>query len=103
ARASAIAYAGLCAKAGRADGVGRTRLDLAAIALMSGDGKEARDYATSAIRSFVARGKDVDAALARSAWLRARLAEGRVDRAAVAAGLEAASVLDRAGWRRDAQ
>jgi tetratricopeptide (TPR) repeat protein len=102
ARAAATAYAELCARSGRADGVARTMLDLAAIALAANDPPAARELAARAIRSFAARKEPVNAALGRSAWLRAKLAAGDVTRSSVATGLETAAVLQQAGWRRDA-
>jgi hypothetical protein len=102
ARAATEAYARLQAGSGRGDYVATIMLDQASIALMSGDPAAAYRFATTATRSFAARGRPVNAALARAAALRAQLLEKRVARGSVRSGLEAAGVLDTAGWRRDA-
>jgi tetratricopeptide (TPR) repeat protein len=102
ARAAATAYAELCTRSGRADGVAITKLDLAAISLAAGDPDSSRQFAAAAMRSFAARNEPVNAALGRAAWLRAKLAIGDVTRTSVATGLSAVSALERAGWRRDA-
>jgi tetratricopeptide (TPR) repeat protein len=102
ARAAADAYAELEARNGRRDYASMIMLDQAAIELMSQDPTAARHLATTAMRSFAARGRPVNAAVARTLALRAQLLSGRVTRASVRAGLEAAAVLDTAGWQRDA-
>jgi hypothetical protein len=99
ARAAAEAYVALCTSTGHADH--EATLTLASIALLSGDAPAARRHATSAARSFAARGKPLKAALARSASLHARLLEGAVGRTSVRSGLEVAEMLAAAGWRRD--
>jgi hypothetical protein len=99
ARAAAEAYAALCTRTGYADHEGT--LTLASIALLSGDAPAARRLATSAARSFAARGKPLKAALARAASLHAQLLEGNVSRSSVRSGLEVAAILAAAGWRRD--
>ena len=102
ARAACEAYIDLCSRTGGGEFVASALLDLAAIALMSGDAVSARRFATNSARSFAARRKPVDAALARAVVLRAALAEGGVGRSAVRSGLAAASVLESAGWRVEA-
>ena len=102
ARAACEAYIDLCSRTGGGEFVASALLDLAAIALMSGDAVSARRFATNSARSFAARRKPVDAALARAVVLRAALAEGGVGRSAVRSGLDAASVLESAGWRVEA-
>jgi hypothetical protein len=76
-------------------------LDVAAVALASGDTGTARRYAASAARSFAARHKPVNAALARGMRLRACLAEGDVGSSSLRSALAAAAALQCAGWRRD--
>src|SRR5262249_2725791 len=61
----------------------------------------ARLLATSAMRSFAARGKPVNAALARAAALRAQLAGGNTTRASLRSALAAAEVLETAGLRQE--
>src|SRR5437763_5243437 len=102
ARAACEAYIDLCSRTGGGEFVASALLGLAAIALMSGDAVSARRFATNSARSFAARRKPVDAALARAVVLRAALAEGGVGRSAVRSGLAAASVLESAGWRVEA-
>ena len=102
ARAAAEAYAELCARSGRDDGVATTMLDLAAIALMSLDPATARRLGTQVARSFAARGKPANAALARAVCLRAQLLEGSLRRSSLRSALAAAAVLEAAGWGRDA-
>jgi hypothetical protein len=77
-------------------------LELAAVALMSGDAPAAHRLAASAVRSFAARGKRVNAALARSIVLRAQLLGGDPRRSSLRSGLDAAALLEQAGWRREA-
>jgi CHAT domain-containing protein len=102
ARAAAEVHAKLCARTGRGDSASPAMLDLAAVALRSADPAAARRFATRAARMFIARGMPVNAALARAAVLRARLLEGSLGRSSVRSGLDAISVLETAGWRRDA-
>jgi hypothetical protein len=102
ARAAAEAYVELCLRIGVGDDVAKAMLDLASIAMMSGDTAAARHFATTAARSYAARGKPVNAALARASCLRARLLEGSLRPSSVRSGLDAAALLERAGWRRDA-
>ena len=102
ARAAAEGYLALCARTGIGDEVPKAMLDLAAIAMLAGDAGTARRLARTATRSFAARGKPVNSALARAACLRARLLEGSLARSSLRSGLEAAALLERAGWRRDA-
>jgi tetratricopeptide (TPR) repeat protein len=102
ARAAGEEYIALCARTGRADFVAAGMLDLAAIAVMALDPVAARTFASKAVRSFAGRGKLVNAAVARTAYLRARLLEGSSRRSALRSGLDAAEVLERSGWRRDA-
>jgi CHAT domain len=102
ARAAAQAYARLQRESGRNDYVATIMLDQATIEMMAGDAVAARRFATTATRSFAARGRRVNAAAARAVSLRAQLLEGRVNRSSLRSGLEAASVLGKAGWRRDA-
>jgi len=66
AREAAEAYVKLCMPTGRSEYIASALLDLAAIAVMSGDAVSARRLAMSAVRSFAARGKPVNAALARA-------------------------------------
>ena len=102
ARAAAESYIEFAARAGFDDEVAMGMLDLAAIATFALDPATARRVALDAARSFAARRKPVAAALARSAWLRARLLEGDLGRSSIRSGLGAATVLELAGWRRDA-
>ena len=101
ARAAAETYAELCARTVRRDSASPAMLDLMALALMSVDPSAACRFATGAARSFTARGKPVNAALARAMALRARLLEGSLEPSSVRTGLASATVLERAGWRRD--
>ena len=101
AAAAAKGFLELCSRSGRRDGVATTLLDLAAIAVMSGDPAVGHRLASQALRSFAARGKPVNAALARAACLRARLLEGTLRQSSVRSGLEAAAALELAGWRRE--
>jgi hypothetical protein len=102
ARAAGEEYVALCARTGRADFVAAGLLDLAAIAVMAHDPTAARTFASKAVRSFAAHGNRVNAALARTAYVRAQLLDGSARRSALRSGLDAADVLDRSGWRRDA-
>jgi hypothetical protein len=102
ARAAAEAYVELYARAGRDDHVTTAMLELATVALMSADPTAARRLATRAGRTFAARRKPVNAALARGMELRARLFAGEVNGSAIRSGLAAAATLDTAGWRREA-
>jgi hypothetical protein len=102
ARAQAQAYIERCERVGLRDEAARTRLDLAALAMMSSDPIIAVRLAATAARSFAAQGKPVNAALARAVRLRAQLVEGSVRPASIRSGTESATVLARAGWRRDA-
>jgi len=101
ARAAAEEYVDLYSRAGRDDHATSALLELATVALMSGDPTTARHLATRAGRTFAARGKPVNAALARAVGLRARLVAGTVSRSSVQSGLSAAAVLEQAGWRRE--
>src|SRR5262245_2124042 len=74
ARAAAQEYIGLLKRTGGGEFVASALLDLSSISVMAGDLTSARRFATSATRSFAARGKPVNAALARAAALRAQLA-----------------------------
>jgi CHAT domain len=103
AQAAAQQYVDLCARAGRDDHATSALLELATVALMSGDPTTARRFAARAGRSFAARGKPVNAALARTVGLRARLLAGDVSRSSLQTGLSAAAVLEHAGWRRESQ
>src|SRR5262249_34862812 len=80
ARAAGEEYVALCARTGRDDYVPEGLLDLAAIAVMARDPAAARGFASRSVRSFAAHGKLASAALARGAYLRARLLEGSVSR-----------------------
>jgi tetratricopeptide (TPR) repeat protein len=102
ARAAADEHLATCLRMGRADFAPAAMLELAAIALMSADAPAARRHASSAVRRFAARGKPVNAALARSFVLRAQLLDGEPRPSSLRSGLEAAAVLERAGWRREA-
>jgi hypothetical protein len=102
ARAAFEAYADLCSRTGRGDYVPSAMLSLSAIAMMARDAPTARQFATKAARSFAARHKPANAALARTACLRAQLVEGSLRPSSLRAGLDAAAVLELAGWRRDA-
>jgi hypothetical protein len=102
AAAAIAAYIDTCARSGRADLRANALLYAAAIALRSGDAAGALGYSESARRSFAARGKRVDAARARVASLGARLAGGTAGRSCVGAAVEAARVLETAGWRLEA-
>ncbi len=102
ARAAGEEYVRLCLRAGRRDIAAAAMRSLGGIALAAGDPAEARRLAAAAARSYAARGKLVNAALARTAYLQSRLAEGAVSRSCVRTGLAAARVLETAGWRRDA-
>jgi tetratricopeptide (TPR) repeat protein len=90
------------ARLGLTDYLATAMLDAAAIALMSGDPTATRGLASRAARSFAGRGEEVNAALARTMLLRARLAEGAATRASVRGGLGTAALLDTAGWLLDA-
>jgi CHAT domain-containing protein len=102
ARNAALAYVERCRQSGYGDYVASINLDLASIALMSGDPAEAEHFARRAARSFATRGKPVNAAQARAVLLRAKLADGRTGRSSIRGGLAAANTLETAGWRRDA-
>ena len=102
ARAAAEAYVELCVGTDRGDNVAWTMLNLAKIAMASLDLVAARRFATRAARSYAARGKLPNAALARAVSLRAQLLAGNLRRSSIHSGLDAAVVLENAGWRRDA-
>src|SRR5262249_2367869 len=102
ARAAAEGYLAPCNRPGGCDFAPEATLDLASIALMAGDAVGSDRFAVSAMRSFAARRKPVEAALARATVLRARLAAGGTGAAAVRSGLRAARILESAGWRLDA-
>jgi CHAT domain-containing protein len=89
-------------RAGRASFAAAAELDVALIKLRLGDSAGAERLAAHATRSFAAQGKPVDAALARSARLRARLASGEASRSSLASALEVAGSLEQAGWHLDA-
>jgi CHAT domain-containing protein len=101
ARTAAEAYVELCRRTGRADAAPAAMLDLAEIDLMLGDWETSDRLARGAMRSLAAAGKPLNAALAKSASLRARLAGGRADVASTRKALQAADVLERGGWRRE--
>jgi hypothetical protein len=102
ARAASEAYVALCSAAGLGDEAARATLELAEVAIMSGDAARARALAARATRSYAARGKQVNAALARAVCLRACLLDGSLRRSAMRSALEAAAVLEQSGWRREA-
>jgi CHAT domain-containing protein len=102
ARAAAAHYVEYCKRSGNTDLAASALLQLSAIELMSGETATAAKRARSAERSFTRRGKPVQAALARLARVRARLAEGNVSASAFGSAESAADVLERAGWRLDA-
>jgi len=102
ARTAAEAWLALCDRTGGRDFVPEAMLDLASIALMAGDAGGSGRFAVSAMRSFAARGKPVEAALARATVLRARLAAGQTGPASVRGGRQVVRVLESAGWRREA-
>ncbi len=102
ARAATEAYVELCARTGHRDEIATSLLDQAAIAIMSGDPASARRLAMRAARSFARNGKPVNAALADAVRLSADVLAGSVRRSRLRSGLEAAAVLETAGWRRDA-
>ena len=95
-------YVALCRRTGRDDYVAEGLLDLAGISVLAGEPIAAQAFASRAVRSFAARGKHVNAALARIAYLRAGLAAGVVGRSSLRSGLDAAAVLAGSGWHRDA-
>jgi tetratricopeptide (TPR) repeat protein len=103
ARIAGKAHVNRCLAAGLSDFAATAMLDAAAIALMSGDTVGARGFATRAARSFAARNEPVNAALARTALLRARLLNGSGNRRDLRSGLETAQVLETAGWHLDAR
>jgi hypothetical protein len=72
ARTAGEAYVALCKRTGGHDFVPEATLDLATIALMAGDPGSATRLATTALRSFAARRKPVEAALARGSLTVAR-------------------------------
>jgi CHAT domain-containing protein len=92
----------LLTSGGYDDMVAAARLDLASIAILSGAPETARAEARSAARSLAARGKPVNAAIARLVGLRADLAAGRLGRTSLARVLEAESVLADSGWELEA-
>ena len=102
ARMAGEEYVALCRRTGRGDYVAEGLLDLAGISVIAGDPVAAQAFASQAVRSFAAHGKHVNAALARTAYLRAGLAAGVVGRSSLRSGLDAAAVLDGSGWHRDA-
>jgi CHAT domain-containing protein len=102
AAAAIDAYIESCARSGRGDYRANALIDAATIAIRSGDTASALRFSRRALRSFAARSKNVDAARARTVYLRARLATGTVRRSSVRACIEAANVLETAGWRLDA-
>ncbi len=101
ARTAGEEYVALCRRTGRGDYVAEGLLDLAGISVLAGEPVAAQAFASQAMRSFAARGKHVNAALARTAYLRAGLAAGVVGRSSLRSGLDAATVLDGSGWHRD--
>jgi CHAT domain len=101
ARAATQAYVDLCARAGFKDELAKARLELARIALLAGDPATAAPIASTAARSFAARGSPINAALARGVWLDALRLSGDLRGSSVRSGLQAAAVLEHAGWRRD--
>lgn len=101
ASAAARAYVDLCTRTKRGD-VASALLELARIELLSGDAGSAERSALRAARSFRARDKPLNAALARVVCLRARLRAGDVRPSSVQSALDAAAALGEAGWRREA-
>src|SRR5206468_11546568 len=101
ARTAAMAYIELCSRTGRRDSASPRTVELVTVALMSANPAAAAGYATASAKSYAARGKPVDAALARVALLRAQLSGGDVRASTLRRGLAAANVLDQAGWRND--
>ena len=89
-------------RAGRGTFATSAELDVALINLMMGQTGPAERVAAAAARSFVALGRPANAALARSIWLRARLASGTVARSTFESGSAAADALERAGWHLEA-
>jgi hypothetical protein len=101
--AAAVArYVDACFRSGRSEYVAAARLEAARIAMLSGDPLAAQDAARWAVRSFAARGKSVNAALARAICLRAQLLSGEPTVGGVRTALDAAEILQIAGWRIDA-
>jgi tetratricopeptide (TPR) repeat protein len=103
ARAAAEEYIDRLRGTGGGEFVASALLDLSSIAVMSGDPASGRRMAMSAMRSFVARAKPLNAALARSAALRAQLLAGDVTPRAMRSALAAAAMLEAGGWRHEAQ
>jgi hypothetical protein len=102
ARTAAAAYIELCKRIGRRDSASPRTLELLTVALMSADPAAAARFAATSAKSCAARGKPIDAALARVALLRTQLAGGGVQGSSLRTGLAAAKVLEQAGWRHDA-
>jgi tetratricopeptide (TPR) repeat protein len=102
AAAAIDAYIELCSRSGRRDYVATALMDAATIAVRSGDASTALEFARRALRSFVARSKDVDAARARAVCLRAAILADTVTPSSLRAGIGAAAVLDTAGWHLEA-
>jgi hypothetical protein len=92
----------VCIRAGRTDFATLAKLDVAAIAILSGDSATALQMAGQAARSFAARGQQVAAARASVLRLHAQLLSGSLTKSSTRSGLKAALVLDTAGWRREA-
>ncbi len=101
ARAATEAYAELCAHYGQRDGAVVLLSDLASLALMDGEPSVAQELALRAARSLAARGKPVDAALARMVATRAELQSGTAGRSSLRSALAAAALFERAGWSLD--
>ncbi len=102
ARAATEAYAELCARTGHDDWAVVVLSDLASLTLIAGEPDAARELALRAARSLAARGKPVDAALARMVATRAALESGTVDRSSLRSAVATAALLERAGWSLDA-
>jgi tetratricopeptide (TPR) repeat protein len=102
ARVAAERHLALCRRTGRTDQAAGVLLDLASIAMLSGQPDEAAEFARRAVRSYAARSKPVDAARARIVCIRAHLGAGNLPRSTVRSGLDASHVLERAGWRSEA-
>jgi hypothetical protein len=94
-------YIDACSRSGRRDYVASAWLDAAKIATLAGDTASARAVAVRALRSFAARGKEVNAALAKVIRLRAEVVVGDVRRHSIRTAHEAAAAFDAAGWRVD--
>jgi CHAT domain len=88
--------------AGWRDFLAQNRLSQANVAILSGDFAAGKMLAAAAGRAFSARGKRVNAALARRTALEAGLLGGEVTRRSLRACMAIAETLDGAGWRTEA-